>query len=445
MELEKKNPITIPPTRQVGSSSGIFKIVYDAAKSVCTVAIIYFFGYMNFSPAWFLAPLIYSVIKNETKKTNEFKRNVAKTSALQNEKDVILARIDELPAWVYFPDVERAEWLNKILRQVWPNVNHYAKDVIKDIIEPNICLALAEYKISGFAFQKMRLGTIPPRIGGIKVYDYNVSRNEIIMDLDIFYAGDCDISFTIKGFTGGIQDFQIHGLVRIVMKPLIKSMPLVGGLQIYFLNNPAIDFNLVGVADVLDMPGLSDLLRRVIVEQVAAMMVLPNKLPILLSNEVPAKNLKFPEPQGVLRVHVVEAKHLMKKDIGVLGKGKSDPYAIITVGAQQFKTKTIDNTIDPKWDFWCEFAVETNTGLFVNLHLMDHDEGKKDSKLGKATIEVNTVTKKGQTDTWISLEEAKTGMVHVRMTWLELSDKFSDLRDVSYFSFIIYSCLEMKS
>lgn len=58
--------------------------------------------------------------------------------------------------------------------------------------------------------------------------------------------------------------------------------------------------------------------------------------------------------QGVLRIHVVEAKDLMKKDIGVLGKGKSDPYAIVHVGSQQFKTQTIDNTVNPKWDYWCE-------------------------------------------------------------------------------------------
>lgn len=49
--------------------------------------------------------------------------------------------------------------------------------------------------------------------------------------------------------------FQIHGMVRVVMKPLISKIPLVGGLQIFFLNNPSIDFNLVGAADILDMPG----------------------------------------------------------------------------------------------------------------------------------------------------------------------------------------------
>jgi len=87
------------------------------------------------------------------------------------------------------------------------------------------------------------------------------------------------------------------------------------------------------------MLGLSDILRRIIVEQVAALMVLPNKLPIILSEEIEALSLKMPEPEGVLRVHVVEAKNLMKMDIGMLGKGKSDPYAIITVGAQQFRTQ----------------------------------------------------------------------------------------------------------
>lgn len=59
----------------------------------------------------------------------------------------------------------------------------------------------------------------------------------------------------------------------------------------------------------------------------------------------------------MLRVHVVEAKQLMKMDFGVLGKGKSDPYAIITLGAQQFRTQTIDNTVNPKWDYWCEVSL----------------------------------------------------------------------------------------
>lgn len=58
--------------------------------------------------------------------------------------------------------------------------------------------------------------------------------------------------------------------------------------------------------------------------------------------------------KGVLRIHVIEARNLMRKDISVLGKGKSDPYAKISVGKTEFQTKTITNTVNPVWRYSCE-------------------------------------------------------------------------------------------
>lgn len=43
----------------------------------------------------------------------------------------------------------------------------------------------------------------------------------------------------------------------------------------------------------------SDVLRKVIVEQISNMMVLPNKLPIVLSETVPAVAIKLPEPEVI--------------------------------------------------------------------------------------------------------------------------------------------------
>jgi hypothetical protein len=63
--------------------------------------------------------------------------------------------------------------------------------------------------------------------------------------------------------------------------------------------------------------------------------VLPNKFTLSLSNSVTNKQLKCPDSAGILRVNLVRAEKLMKKDIGVLGMGKSDPYAILRVGAKQ--------------------------------------------------------------------------------------------------------------
>ncbi|XP_053670998.1 extended synaptotagmin-2 isoform X2 [Anopheles nili] len=424
---EKPSPVESEGQGTSPKNDSIVSLLYSFAKKVVTVGIIYFVGYMGWSVAWLITPVILSVARESWRKTNDTRRAVAKASALANDKDVILARLHDLPAWVFFPDVERCEWLNRILKQVWPNANFYAKNLIKESIEPNIQQAMAGYKLNGFKFDRMILGTIPPRIGGVKVYDKNVSRNEIIMDLDLFYAGDCDISFALSGLRGGIKDFQIHGTVRVIMKPLISQMPLIGGLQIFFLNNPNIDFNLVGVVDLLDMPGLSDILRKIIVEQVAAIMVLPNKLPIVLSDGVPALSLKMPEPEGVLRIHVVEAKDLMKKDISMLGKGKSDPYAIISVGAQQFRTQTIDNTVNPKWDYWCEAFIHAESGQTLQVVINDEDAGE-DELLGRATVEISSVTKNGEIDTWLTLEQAKHGLVHLRMTWFKLSSDKSDLR-----------------
>ncbi|KAF7284996.1 hypothetical protein GWI33_012316 [Rhynchophorus ferrugineus] len=440
------------------SSTSIVSIILSTLKKASVIGVVYLAGYMQWSVAWFICPLVLSVIRDQWKKVSNRRRNAAKTAALASEKDVVLARLNDLPAWVFFPDIERAEWLNRIIKQVWPNVNHYVRQLVRDSIQPALKENLEKFKLSGFKFERIILGSVPFRIGGVKVYDKNTDRNEIVMDLDIFYAGDCDITFYLSGIKGGIRDFQLHGMLRVVMKPLITSIPLVGGLQVFFLNNPDIDFDLIGIADVLDMPGLSDILRRIVVETVANMMVLPNKFPIQLSEEVEAIELKAPEPEGVLRVHVVEAKHLMKKDISVLGKGKSDPYAVITVGAQTFKTKVIDNTVDPKWDFWCEFNILESNGQQLYIHLWDKDDTgddenlgrtavslklvsmelrlydkdkiQKDDDLGRATVEISNIVSKGAENSWVTLEQAKHGMVHLRFTWLTLSKSYDDLKTI---------------
>ncbi|XP_013193140.2 extended synaptotagmin-2 isoform X1 [Amyelois transitella] len=418
----------LPPSSD--DSTNVLSMIYRFFKKVSIVGAVYLVGYMQWSVAWLIGPVVLSLLRDQWRKESEYRRNIAKAAALSSEKDVVLARLDDLPAWVFFPDIERAEWLNRILLQVWPNVNHYARSLLKDTIEPAVAESLANFKLNGFKFERMILGTIAPRVGGVKVYDKNLSRNEIIMDVDLFYAGDCDISFVLQHIRGGIKDLQIHGMVRVVMKPLISKIPLVGGLQVFFLNNPAIDFNLVGAADVLDMPGFSDILRRCIVEQVAKMMVLPNKLPIKLSDEIPTVDLRMPEPEGVLRIHLVQAQNLMKKDVSMLGKGKSDPYAIITVGAQQWKTKHIDNNVNPRWDYWCEAIISSRKSQQLQCELWDWDPGmgiQNDDFLGRCSLDISQVVRLGRMDTWQTLQQAKHGKVHLRLSWHRLSCDASDL------------------
>jgi len=43
---------------------------------------------------------------------------------------------------------------------VWPNVNHFAKTLIEEKIEPNVRASLEAYKLNGFRFQRIILGSI---------------------------------------------------------------------------------------------------------------------------------------------------------------------------------------------------------------------------------------------------------------------------------------------
>lgn len=90
------------PSTMVKSTSdeGIFAIMYNTCKKAAIVGSIYLVGYMGWSVAWLIAPLLISVARNHYAKSTAHKRNIAKASAVASEKEVILARIDDLPAWV---------------------------------------------------------------------------------------------------------------------------------------------------------------------------------------------------------------------------------------------------------------------------------------------------------------------------------------------------------
>ncbi|KAG1680236.1 Extended synaptotagmin-2 [Nymphon striatum] len=385
----------------------------------------YALGKFDFSPSWVMIAVAVWIVRDKMNRDKKYRLAVGREAVI-NEKQTVLARIDDLPSWVFFPDVERAEWLNKILHKLWPHVGGYIKELIQTSIEPSIRNNLPSY-LKGFKFETVDLGNIPLRIGGVKVYSENVSRGEIVMDLEIFYSGDCHLVVKVKNIRAGIKDLQIHGTVRVIMKPLVKQMPLIGGLSVFFLSNPAIDFNLTNIADIFDMPGLSDTLRRVITEQIAAYMVLPNKIPVPLIAGLPSKILKFSPPAGVLEVHVIEARALRKADISLTGKGKSDPFAVITVGAQTFQTNVIDDTVEPFWNFSCEAIVDQLSGQTIDIDIYDEDSGSKNDFLGCVMLDIGSIAHKGVHDTWIPLESAKTGELHIRTVWKSLSDTVSNL------------------
>jgi len=52
----------------------------------------------------------------------------------------------------------------------------------------------------------------------------------------------------------------------------------------------------------------------------------------------------------VVRIKIIAARDLENKDISILRKDKSDPYAVVQIGSQISKTKTINNNLNPTFN-----------------------------------------------------------------------------------------------
>lgn len=54
--------------------------------------------------------------------------------------------------------------------------------------------------------------------------------------------------------------------------------------------------------------------------------------------------------QGVIRVHLLEAEKLAQMDHFLGIRGKSDPYAKVSIGLQHFRSKTVYKCLSPVWN-----------------------------------------------------------------------------------------------
>ncbi|ERE72592.1 extended synaptotagmin-2-like protein [Cricetulus griseus] len=302
---------------------------------------------------------------------------------------------------VHFPDTERAEWLNKTVKHMWPFICQFIEKLFRETIEPAVRGANAH--LSTFCFTRVDVGQQPLRVNGVKVYTENVDKRQIILDLQISFVGNCEIDLEIKRYfcRAGVKSIQIHGTMRVILEPLIGDMPLVGALSIFFLRKPLLEINWTGLTNLLDIPGLNGM------------------------TQCP------PSIFGVLRIHFIEAQDLQGKDTYLKGlvKGKSDPYGIIRVGNQIFQSKIIKENLSPKWNEVYEALVYEHPGQELEIELFDEDPDKDDF-LGSLMIDLIEVEKERLLDEWFTLDEVPKGKLHLKLEWLTLMPDAANLDKV---------------
>ncbi|XP_071585525.1 extended synaptotagmin-1 isoform X1 [Heliangelus exortis] len=277
------------------------------------------------------------------------------------------------------------------------------------------------------------MGEKPLRVLGVRAHP-GAHKKQILLDLNISYVGDVQIDVEVKKFfcKAGVKGMQLHGMLRIILEPLLGDVPIVGALTMFFIRRPTLDINWTGMTNLLDIPGLSSMSDTMIMDAISSYLVLPNRLLVPLVPDLhEAAQLRCPLPRGVVRVHLLAARDLRSKDrfMGGLVKGKSDPYAVLRVGTQVVTSRVIDDNLNPVWDEVYEFIVHEVPGQEMEVELFDKDPDQ-DDLLGRMKLDFGEVLKARVLEEWFPLQEGGQGRLHLRLEWLTLMSDTSKLDQV---------------
>uniref|UniRef100_A0A8C3R8M2 Extended synaptotagmin-3 n=1 Tax=Cyanoderma ruficeps TaxID=181631 RepID=A0A8C3R8M2_9PASS len=391
----------------------------SAARALLWLGPVYLAGYLGLSGSWVLLALALWLCWGLIRRGKR-DRLAAAFALLEDEREAVCRGLAarHLPAWVHFPDVERVEWLNKVLIQAWPYFGTIMEKTFKEVLEPKIRAKSVHLKTC--TFTKIHFGEKCPRINGIKAYTKEIDRRQVTLDLQICYIGDCEIHMDISKFNLGVKGVQLYGTLRVILEPLLTDAPFVGAVTLFFMQKPHLEINWAGMSNLLDVPGINVMSDSLIQDFIAARLVLPNRITVPLKKNMNIAHLRFPVPQGVIRVHLLEAENLVQKDnfLGAI-RGKSDPYALLRVGNVQYRSKTVSRDLNPIWNETFEFVVHEVPGQDLEVDLYDEDPDKDDF-MGSLLIGLVDVMNDRTVDEWFPLSKTTSGHLHLKLEWLSL-------------------------
>ncbi|CAH1412083.1 unnamed protein product [Lactuca virosa] len=142
---------------------------------------------------------------DETKKQKSYFQGDIKLLGSLDREDLKKLCGDNFPEWISFPVYEQVKWLNKQLSKLWPYVAEAATIIIRESVEP----ILEEYRPSGISslkFSKLSLGSVAPKIEGIRIQ--SPKKGQISMDMDFRWGGDPNIVLGVEA--AGVASLPIQ-------------------------------------------------------------------------------------------------------------------------------------------------------------------------------------------------------------------------------------------
>ncbi|XP_026660959.2 synaptotagmin-3-like isoform X2 [Phoenix dactylifera] len=297
-----------------------------------------------------------------------------------NELDskTLHALLPEIPSWIKNPDCDRVDWMNKFMFDIWPYLDKAICSTIRSTTKPIFDQYIGKYCLESIEFDHLTLGTLPPTIHGVKVYE--TQEKQLAIEPGVRWAGNANIS---------LLQLQIFLVPRITLKPLVPSFPCFANLSVSLMEKPRVDFGLKLLGgDIMAIPGLYRFIQETVAAQISNLYHWPKVLEVPILDGASGATKK---PVGILRVKVVRALNLRKMDF----LGKSDPYVKLRLSGERLPSKKTSikmSNLNPEWNEQFKLIVKDPETQVLELHVYDWEKVKMHDKLGMQVIPLRLLT-----------------------------------------------------
>jgi len=275
------------------------------------------------------------------------------------------------------------EWMNSALEKVWPYVSKTVEKIVRNQVTKEIDKVLGSLNVR---FKDVTLGKVAPILGPISVSSAD-GKDTIEIQIGVNFDSEIEVSVTSSVVRIGIKSLAFHGQLCIRLMHLIPQIPIIGGIVIFFLDAPVIDYKFTETAKGLNLEyikrTIGDIIRKVLVDE----MVLPNVVSIPLGLEgqgVDRASMNRPAPICVLKVTAIRAKELKAADMNLFSQASSDPYLKVRLADQEWRSPIVKATLNPEWTTGVrsKYFLVYNKDQTMRIDIFDYDNFKSDDHIG---------------------------------------------------------------
>jgi len=173
-----------------------------------------------------------------------------------------------------------------------------------------------------------------------------------------------------------------------------------------FIEKPEIAFDIDALyMSLTAIPGFQPWLYHTITGTIASLYLWPKAFVLpMYEGELPADAAI---PKGMVRVHIKEGVDFPKMDM----LGSCDPFLVLTIGGQEFKTKVLKSVKNPKWDESFEFECFNPDLEELTIEARDWDRVGTSDSIGSCVYPLRNLNGSTFEELSLPLQNAKKGKI----------------------------------